>query len=216
MARGWLVCACCIWLSVDLVQAQMVRNDSIGNDAAKEKLCASRVRAKGISGEIVPFEIDSRYVASSRSLNPDATFIAIDGSSPQLAECFLAWGTGKFEFASSTAENSNWHLIKPKQFEPGFKTRDGRSIAAKVCVKAAQVEINRPNLDHTAQFSAVEIDIGSPLYHPGALIAGKVAERYDIAVKGTSFYKSSGPDLAAVNFTCLLSPVLDVKAIQLK
>lgn len=50
----------------------------------------------------------------------------------------------------------------------------------------------------------------------GNLIAGEKAERYDVAVEGTSFYKSSGPDLAAVKFTCLLSRALEVKAVQLK
>jgi hypothetical protein len=40
------------------------------------------------------------------------------------------------------------------------------------------------------------------------------AERYDIAVVGKLFYKSSGPDLVAYRVTCLLSPTLEVKAVQ--
>jgi len=39
------------------------------------------------------------------------------------------------------------------------------------------------------------------------------SERYDIAVEGKLFYKSSA-DLDAVNVTCLLSPMLEVKSIQ--
>ena len=198
-------------LFTGIARAEMVRNDTIGNDPDKEKLCASRAK-----GKPVPFEIDSRYVESARSFNPDATFIAIDGMSPQLVECYLRQGTGKFEPASFSPEQGYWHLIKPKHFEPGINTSEGSSMAAKVCLEAAPAKINRPNLDHSIYSGVIEINIGSPLYHPGASIVGKKAERYDIAVKGTSFYKSSGPDLAAVNFTCLLSPMLDVKAIQFK
>lgn len=198
-------------LSIGLARAEMVRNDTIGNDPAKEKLCASRAK-----GKPVPFEIDSRYVERARSFNPDVTFIAIDGLSPQLVECYLRQGTGKYEPASFSPEQGYWHLIKPKHFKPGINTAEGISMAANVCLEAAPTKINRLNLDHSVYSGVIEISIASPLYHPGASIAGKRAERYDIAVKGTSFYKSSGPDLAAVNFTCLLSPTLEVKAIQFK
>ena len=40
------------------------------------------------------------------------------------------------------------------------------------------------------------------------------AERYDFAMVGKLFYKSSGPDLTAFRATCLLSPALEVKAVQ--
>ena len=192
----------------------MVRNDAIGNDQDKEKLCISRAHAQNPSGKVEPFEIDASYVASKRSLNPDATFVAIGGA---LIECFLAWGNGKFVPASSTGENSHWHLIRPEGFEPGIHTKVGMRMAAKVCVDAAPAKINRPNFDHSVYSTVVEINIGGGrLYQPGVSIAGLTAERYDIAVKGMSFYKSSGPDLDVVNFTCLLSPKLDLKAIQAK
>ena len=194
-----------------LAKAEMVRNDAIGNDPAKEKLCASRTK-----GKTVPFEIDSRYVERARSFNPDVTFVATDGISPQLVECYLRQGTGRYEPASFSPEQGYWHLIRPKQFEPGINTTRGRDMAAKVCVETAPAKINRPNLDHSVYSAVVEIAVAGPRYHSGALIAGKKAERYDIAVEGTSFYKSSGPDLTAVNFTCLLSPMLDIKAIQFK
>jgi len=193
----------------------MVGNDSIGNDPAKEKLCASRV-SKTHPGKRVPFEIDSRYVVSARSFHPDTTFIAIDGMSPQLVECFLREGTGRYEPDSYSPEQGFWHLIRPKQFEPGIHTSMGISMAANVCLKVVPAKIDRPNFDHSVYSGVTEFSIGSPFYHPGALIAGKRAERYDIAVVGTSFYKSSGPDLVAVKFTCLLSPMLDVKAVQFK
>jgi len=89
-------------------------------------------------------------------------------------------------------------------------------MAAKVCLQAAPAQMNRPNFDHSVYSSVVEIALGSPRYRPGLSVGGMKAERYDIAVEGTLFYKSSGPDLAAVNFTCLLSPMLEVKAVQFK
>ncbi len=194
------------------VSAQMIRNGSIGNDPAKEGLCASRAK-----GQTVPFEIDSRYVASERSLHPDATFIAIDGLSPQLVECYLREGTGRYEPASSSPEQSYWHLIKPKQFEPGINTPKGISTAANVCLEAARTKINHPNYDHTIYTAVVEVSLGGPKYHPGAQIAGKTAQRYDIAVGGTYFYKSPpGPNLVAIRFSCLLSPMLELKGFLAK
>ncbi|MFY3704159.1 hypothetical protein ACOTD8_11425 [Achromobacter dolens] len=194
-----------------LAQAEMIRNDAIGNDPQKEKLCASRAQ-----GKTVPFEIDSRYIKSARSYNPDATFIAIDGISPQLVECHLRQGTGKYEPASFSPEGPHWRLLRPKQFEPGIDTAKGKAMAAKVCIDAAPAKINRPNLDHSVYSNVIEIGINGPRYRAGASIAGKKAERYDIAVEGTSFYKSAGPDLAAVTFTCLLSPTLAIKGIEFK
>lgn len=204
-----LVVVLFVAISFDLAAAQMVRNDSIGNDPDKETLCASRAK-----GKTVPFEVDSRYVARSRALHPDSTFIAIDGSSPQLVECFLSEGTGRFEPAISAPEQSFWHLIKPRQFEPGIGTSEGVARACNVCLRPAPDKINRPDFDHAVCMGPHEINLGSPLYHPGISVGGKTADRYDVAVKGTAFYKSSGPDLASVKFTCLLSPMLDLKAIQ--
>ncbi len=207
----WLFAAVILLLFSGNATAQMVRNDAIDNDPAKERLCASRANSK-----TVPFEIDARYVARARSVHRDATFIAIDGMSPQLVECYLREGTGRYEPDSYSPEQSFWHLIKPKQFEPGINTSKGVSMAANVCIEAARAKINRPNFDHIVYSAVVEVNIGGPKYHPGAQIAGKNAERYDIAVEGSSFYSSSGPDLAAIKFSCLLSPTLELKAIQFK
>jgi len=203
-------------LSPTLAMAQMVRSDTIGNDPSKVRLCAARAKSTFPNDKTVLFEIDSGYVARERSFHPDATFIALDGPSPELVECYLREGTGRYEPASYSPEQSYWHLIKPKQFEPGIDTPKGVSMAANACFKAALTKINRPNFDHSVYSTVVEVNAGSPIYHPGARIAGKSAERYDIAVEGTSFYKSSGLDLAATKFTCLFSPTLELKAIQLK
>ncbi len=196
------------------VAAQMVRSDAVGNDPTKAQLCAARSNSTLPNGKTVPFEIDSRYVAKERSLHPDATFLAIDGSSPQLVECYWREGTGRYEPTSYSPEQSFWHLIRPKQFEPGINTDKGLSMAASVCMEAARSNIKHPEFDHSVYSSVVEVNVGSPLFHPGALIAGKRAARYDIVVEGTSFFKSSGPDLTAIRFTCLLSPTLEVRAFH--
>jgi hypothetical protein len=77
-----------------IATGQMVRNDSIGNDPAKERLCT--LRAKSIQGtsKTVPFEIDSGYVARSRATHPDTTFIAIDGMSPSWSNAVLVKAPG--------------------------------------------------------------------------------------------------------------------------
>jgi hypothetical protein len=192
-----------------LARAEMIPSSSIGNDPAKEKLCATRANST-LSGKAIPFEIDSRYVASARSHHPDITFIAVDGISPQLVECYLREGTGRYEPASFSPEQSYWRTIKPKG--RGISTQKARSIAIKACLDAALSKSNRGGLDHSVNNAAFEVDLN----RAGTSIAGQKAERYDVAVEGTSFYKSSGPDLVAVKFTCLLSRALEVKAVQLK
>ncbi|PYU68056.1 MAG: hypothetical protein DMG49_17020 [Acidobacteria bacterium] len=119
-----LLIVSCLLFSTGIAGAQMLLNDSIGKDPAKEKLCALRTK-----GKTAPFEIDSRYVPSARSFRPDATFIAIDGTSPQFVECYLRQGTGRFEPDSYSPEQSYWHLIRPKGFQPGINTQIGISMA---------------------------------------------------------------------------------------
>ena len=192
-----------------ITRAEMVPSESIGNNPENEKLCASRAKIKP-----VPFLIDSAYVARARARNPDVAFIASDNG--QLIDCYLREGTGRFEPASYSGESSYFHLIKPRQFEPGINTDKGIAMATNTCIEAVPAKINKPNFDHIVRMSVVEIDNTGPHYRAGLIIGGKKAARYDIAVTGTSFYKSSGPDLTAVNFTCLLSPMLDILAIQFK
>lgn len=201
----WLLVVGSLLLSSHVARAEMIPSSSIGNDPEKEKLCALRAK-----GKTMPFEIDSRYVAAARRSNPDVTFIAIDGISPQLVECYLRAGTGRYEPASLSPEQSFWHAIKPKGL--GIGTQQARSMAIKACLDAALSKSSRSGLSHSVNNSIFEVDIN----RAGTTIAGEKAERYDIVVQGTSFYKSSGPDLAAVKFTCLLSRALQVKAVQLK
>lgn len=202
----WTFCVCSLCLLSGLARAEMVMNDSIGNDPAKETLCAERAK-KILPGKMVPFEIDTRYLASVRSNHPDAVFISIQG---QLIQCHLRQGTGRYEPNTLSPEQWFWRTIKPKGFEPGIRTDVGRSMAARACLEAAPSKINRPNFDHSV-YSSVE-----ELHEPRELIGGKKAASYDIAVRGFAFYKSSGPDLVAVKVTCLFSPMLELKAFQFK
>ena len=194
----------------------MVRSDSIANDPAKEKLCAERAHKMFGAFNVVPFEIDPAYVTRSRSSqyggSPDVTFIAIETERmAQLVQCAVNSGNGRFEPVTWLPEQqSRWHLIKPRQAPHAL------SLAGGVCSDAARAKINLPNFDHSSSYVAKEVNLGNARYHIGELFAGVAAERYDIAVSGTALYKASGPDLKGIDFTCLLSPMLDVKAIQLK
>jgi hypothetical protein len=209
----WLIVVGMLLCLAGTATGQMVRSETIGNDPAKEQLCASRAKATQGTSQTVPFEIDSGYVARSRVLNPDATFIAIGG---QLVECFLLEGSGQYGPAVISPEQWFWHLIKPRQFQPPIGTLEGDSFAMNVCRKAALAKITKQNFDHSATSLVTGVYAGSPVYHPGVLIGEKKAENYDVVVKGKAFYGPANPDLTAIAFTCLLSPMLELKAVQLK
>ena len=219
MFKRILLSALCVISVPTIGKCQMVPGDSIGNDPAKEKLCAARVNLGKV--KTVPFEIDLDYVKLVRAHAPDATFIAVEGTVVhvvQLVECELRQGTGRYEPASLTPEGKHWHLIRPQQVTPSIRTLAGQESAGNLCRDKAVAKIDRPNFVHSVYYPSeiAEVNIGYPRYHPGVVIAGRTAERYDIVVTGTAFYKSSGPDLAAVKFTCLFSPTLSVKAISIK
>jgi hypothetical protein len=148
---------------------------------------------------------------------------------PQLVTCFLREGTGRFEPDSYFPESpvferapkgSIWsfHTIRPKGFDPGINTNAGREMAANVCMKAVQEKSSKTDFDHIVYQSVIQVpgSATGTAIRADSLIAGTKANRYDIVVEGKSFYKSSGPDLKAVSYRCLLSPMLDVKAIQFK
>jgi hypothetical protein len=119
--------------------------------------------------------------------------------------------------ALSSAENSYWHLVRPEQFAPGIHTAAGQVQADEVCFKAARGKVNREGFDHsfgyTTDVNEITLDV-APWYLPGVKVAGMKAERYDIAVVAKVFYNSSGPDLNAFRVSCLLSPTLQVRAVQ--
>ncbi|WP_343724945.1 hypothetical protein [Herbaspirillum huttiense] len=196
-------------------RAEYVPSSALNFDPAKQKVCAARSSLKGPS---VPFEMNDEYFQRARSVHPDVTYIAIDGASPQLVECFLRDGTGKFEPNSYSPEGngSYWRTIKPEQFKPGIKTSVGIQMAVDKCIQAAQEKINLADYSHSVYSTVQEVTLGKSTVSIGTSIAGIKASRYDIAVAGTSFFNSTGLDRRAVNFTCLLSPMLQVKSVQIK
>jgi hypothetical protein len=214
-ALGFLYSLACV---STLASGQMVSNSAIQNDSAKESLCAERAKVKP-----VPFFIDQKYVDYIRAIHPDTTFIAADGVIPELIECRLSESTGKYEPDAMSSEvqmmseQSYWHLARPQEYAPSIKTTAGQTKAADVCMKAAQEKASKDGFDHSftweTDVNEINLDV-APWYRPGAKIAGMKADRYDVAVEGELFYKSTGPDLEAVRATCLLSPMLEVKSVE--
>ncbi len=206
----------------------MIHSDAIGNDPAKEQVCRERTQASGDSkgAKLVPFEIDKDYVEKVRNPrlggNPGVTFIAIEEASGVhlLIQCDVL-GSGKYGPVWVRNEDSTpalWRLPnKPKQFSPGIHTLAGRAIAMMRCIDAAVAKIDHPNYDHTSGGGIEEVGATkTSRYSTGLLIAGVKAEQYDVIVSGTAMYKSAGPDMEAVPMVCLFSPMLEVKAIQIK
>jgi hypothetical protein len=214
MIRSLFVCVTSMVFASMIANGQMVSNSAIQNDPAKETLCAKRASVK----KQVPFLIDQDYVNRTRAAHPDTTFIAEDGIVPELIECRVNEATGVFELDSlSSEENPHWRLVRPEQFAPGIHTAAGQVQADDVCFKAAREKVSQDGFDHsfgyTTDVNEITLDV-APWYQPGVKVAGMKAERYDIAVIGKLFYKSSGPDLTAFRVSCLLSPSLEVKAVQ--
>lgn len=209
-------------LASSLAHADMVLNSAIGNDPVKERLCMSRAKAT----KLVPFMIDTGYVATVRENYPDVVFIVTsdDPNSAQLTECWLRDTTGKYEPGCFSKEDWFWHLIKPEQFIPSVRTSEGKAIAFNICLEAYLSKSNKKNYSHSVNSSIIEgsfVEIGVPNYAKknkgiNELVAGKKVERYDVVVQGKAFYKPANPDLTAVCYTCLLSPMFEVKAIQFK
>jgi hypothetical protein len=214
MIRSLVVFAGTMVFASMVANGQMVSNSTIQNDPAKEALCVKRSQVK----QPVPFLIDQDYVNLVRAAHPETTLIAEDGVVPELIECRLNERTGVYEEDSrSSEENSYWRLVRPDPFTPGIHTAAGQLQADDVCFKAAQDKLKRDGFDHsfgyTTDVNEVTLNV-APWYRPGVKVAGMQAKRYDIAVVGKLFYKSSGADLTAFRATCLLSPTLDVKAVQ--
>lgn len=196
----------CIFIFTSgLANAEMVSSDSIGNDPGKEKLCAKRA-----GGKPVPFVIDSNYVERARSTHPDATFISIGG---QLIECELREGTGRFEPDSMSPEQEFWHLPRPEMYDANITGIGRDDMVYKVCteaIEAAEVKQTRLEFDHRVFMGGI-IENGT-----STPVAGKHSKQYDVLLMGKSFFKSSKPDLIAYNFSCLLTPMLALKAFEFK
>jgi hypothetical protein len=218
MTRAALIFFCSLAFVSTVASSQMVSNSAIQNDPAKETLCAQR---SGVTP--APFFIDQKYVDNVRGLHPDTTFIAVDGVVPELIECRVSESTGQYEPDAMSSEvqmmseQSYWHLARPQEYSPSIKTTAGQAKAVDVCMKAAQQKVNKDGFDHSfaweTDVNEITLDV-APWFRPGVKIAGMNAARYDVAVEGELFYKSTGSDLEATRATCLLSPMLEVKSVE--
>jgi hypothetical protein len=191
----------------------MLRNDAIENDPTLEKLCIDRTLhpPNTVVGTLytVPFLLDSSYLLRVRADYPDATFIAVSSSRSgfggHLVECSRLSG-GKFGPATQSPEgNGHWSLIKPQQLRgPGWM-----SVAADRCRGAAERKVGDSGIERSAYSSVQEVA-------EGRQIAGMLTAAWDVEVKGDVVLKGPGPDLPVFNFSCLLSPMLEVRAVELR
>ncbi len=128
-----------------IANGQMVSNSAIQNDPAKEELCVKRAKIKPVQ-----FIIDQSYVNSIRAAHPDTTFIADDGTIPQLIECRANERTGVYEADALSSEDSPyWHLVRPEPFVPGDHTAGWQIQADNACFKAAREKVNQKEFDHS-------------------------------------------------------------------
>lgn len=188
----------------------MIPSAQIGNDPAKAKLCVSRAKM----GKPAPFVISARYLKEARNYHSDATFVAFkeEIGAGQLVECYLRDGTGRYEPASLTPENRYWQLAnKPQRYQPDLSTNAGKDIASRIYRDAASARMSRTGFSHSVTTRVVEVQGNN-----NGMVAGKKSHQYDVIVEGKSFFRSSGPDLKAKTYSCLLSPMCEVKAVTVK
>jgi hypothetical protein len=205
-----------ILLSLPASRAQMIRSATLQQDTAKLNLCIERAR-HGHSltigdQDLVPYEIDARYLAQAKHQNPDVTFFATPGS---LYECEVA-GNGLYGPASSSGENWFWHVIRPPSFQPSINTDAGSKLAANTCLKDVPEHADLPAFDHAGYYGSEDIGYLShkELAKPGRpSVAGVPVTSYDVEVTGVAYFKTGGIDLTMLNFSCLYSPMLELKAV---
>jgi hypothetical protein len=197
-------------------RAEMVSGRTIGNDPAKEKLCVTRSLKAFPGGASASFEIDSGYVERSRQNHSDSVFVAIDGDRPQLVECYLREGTGKFEPAKFVPEDSYWRLIKPERFQPDIQTDEGKEAAFAACEQKFKEKNKGKNFDHNSRVNVREVSL---FKGEKKAISGVKPLRFDIVVDGKAFFKpakSNSPDLDTLSYKCVFTPMLVFKAIQIE
>lgn len=178
--------------------ADMVPSSEIENKKSLETLCAKRSKTTQVK-----FFIDRDYLASERSTDADATFIASE--SLGLVKCRTNSATGKFGPVSYSPEQWYWRKDKPQQHNPSFNTKRGKEIAEASCLDAASETMPKDGLIRVVVIGSSE---------GGHLSSGRKAGQYDVVVYGRAQYKSDGPDLKPVPFTCLMSPMFEIKKIE--
>jgi hypothetical protein len=194
----------------------MIRSDALQQDAAKLHLCIDRARhGQSLSigdQDLVPFEIDARYVERIRKDTPDVTFFA---TATALYECEVA-GNGLYSPAVSSGENWFWHVIRPPGFQPSINTIPGSRLAANTCLKDVPQHADIPAFDHAGYFGAQDIGyisqkaVGKP---NSPKVAGVPVSSYDVEVTGVAYFKTATIDLLMLDYVCLYSPMLELKAV---
>lgn len=188
----------------------MIPSSEINNDPKLEKLCKQRI---GGNTKFPPFMIDKGLVDRLRVSAPEATFV-YEAFPGDLVECARNAGTGKFGPVMSTPVDA--YAIRPPEAGPGIRDEHDQQTVSNICFRAAFAKENRSGFDHSEHWAALQVDIPtSPGRRPEPRVDGVEPTQYDIRVDGTLFYKTSGPDLTAVNFRCLLNPRWQIKAVQL-
>jgi hypothetical protein len=189
----------------------MLRNDAIENDPTLEKLCIDRTLhpPNTVIGRLyaVPFLLDCISVLSIRSDHPEATFIAVSSSRSgfggELVECLRL--SGEFAPAVRIPNEGIWSPIKPQQFAgPGWT-----STATDRCRRAAERKLGDTGIEQSGYFSVNEVG-------EGLRIAGLLTAAWDVEVKGNVVLKGPGPDLPVFDFSCLLSPTLELRNVELR
>ena len=132
-----------------------------------------------------------------------------------LYECEVA-GNGLYGPSSVSGENWFWHVIRPPSFQPPINTVAGSQLAASTCLKDVPKHADLPGFDHAGNFGAQDIGYISPRAMTRSArptIGGVHVSSYDVEVDGVAYFKTSGIDLLMLKFTCLYSPMLELKAI---
>lgn len=204
----------------ETAHAQMINSEDLIQDKAKLDLCIQRAR-RGVSlsignTDLVPFEIDRRYLASMRQQDPNATFFATPTA---LYQCGVS-GVGLYAPTFASGENWFWHVIRPPSFQPAINTLAGERLAVNTCLKDVPQHADIPRFDHAGSFGAQDMGYRgmgygpTPRDHPNPpIVSGVAVSSYDVEVDGVAYFKTNGIDLLMLDYVCLYSPMLELKAV---
>jgi hypothetical protein len=204
-------------LAAPVGHAQMIRSADLQQDTTKLSLCIDRARhGHGLTiadqEDLVPFEIDAGYLARARKEDPVATFFAVPDT---LYECRA--GYGLYQPVWGSGESWFWHVIRPPSFQPPINTDAGSQLAANTCLKDVPQHADVPAFDHAGYHTAHDVGYLSPRVTAKPtrpMIGGVPVSSYDVKVTGVAFFKTSSEiDLLTLEFTCLYSPMLELKAV---
>jgi hypothetical protein len=211
-----VVCVVVVLLLAPIGYAQMIRSVALQQDMAKLNLCVDRARhGVGLAiadQDLVPFEIDAGYVARARKEDPNVTFFATPGT---LYECKVA-GNGLYSAEFGSGESWFWHVIRPPSFQPSINSDAGAHLAADTCLKDVPQHADLPAFDHAGYYTAHDVGYISPRVTAKPTrptVGGVPVSSYDVEVNGVAYFKTSGIDLLMLEFTCLYSPMLELKAV---